>query len=188
MNIHLLTVREILPADVAHLVNYWQQADEAYLLSMGADIHKIPPRSEMTAMLLDQIEKPYDQKQSYCIIWQYNGEAIGHSNTNQIQYGEEANMHLHIWKKDVRMKGLGSAFLKMTLPWFFNKLQLQCLICEPYALNPSPNKTLRKTGFKFEKEYVTTPGYLNFEQPVNRWILTRDDFMSQYPTSENEHA
>lgn len=38
--------------------------------------------------------------------------------------------------------------------------------------NPAPNKTLKKAGFELVKEYVTTPGPINFEQPVKLWCLS----------------
>jgi hypothetical protein len=50
------------------------------------------------------------------------------------------------------------------------------LYCEPYALNPAPNKTLEKLGFKFLKTYTTIPGWINFEQEVNLWELKNNIF------------
>jgi RimJ/RimL family protein N-acetyltransferase len=64
----------------------------------------------------------------------------------------------------------------MTLPLFFERLQLKKLYCEPYALNSAPNKSLEKVGFEFIKEYITIPGSLNFEQPVKRWELSYEKF------------
>ena len=66
----------------------------------------------------------------------------------------------------------------MTIPCYFKNLQLKKLICEPYALNPAPHKTLEKLGFQFEKEYVTVPGSINFEQPVKRWVLSFESYLS----------
>jgi hypothetical protein len=31
-------------------------------------------------------------------------------------------------------------------------------------------------GFEFIKEYITIPGFLNFEQPVRLWQLTLERF------------
>jgi RimJ/RimL family protein N-acetyltransferase len=85
-------------------------------------------------------------------------------------------MHPHLWNSDERNKGLGIAFLKLTIPVFFSAMQIKKLYCEPYALNDAPNKILNKFGFNFVKEYITTPGSLNFEQSVKRWELSADDF------------
>lgn len=66
----------------------------------------------------------------------------------------------------------------MTLSYFFEKLELKKIYYEPYALNTAPNKTLKKAGFEFVKKYVTTPGFLNFEQDVNQWQMTYEKFKS----------
>ena len=85
-------------------------------------------------------------------------------------------MHLHLWKKDIRKSGLGTELVKMTLPYFFNNMNLKILYCEPYSLNPAPNNALKKVGFEFVKENITIPGFLNFEQKVNLWKLTCEKF------------
>lgn len=169
-----LSVREIEEKDVPNIVSYWHQTDHNFLINMGVDIAKIPAQQDLCHMLISQISLPYAEKQSYCIIWQANGEAVGHSNVNKIVYGQEAYMHLHLWQNTSRQKGMGSALVKMTLPYFFQNLQLKSLYCEPYALNPAPNKTLQRVGFTKLKTYITIPGYLNFEQEVNLWQMSAD--------------
>ena len=175
-----LSVRELQQSDIEPLSDYWFKSDPSFLVNMGVDLSKIPPREEWEQMLIEQISQSYDEKKSYCIIWLVNDEPVGHSNVNRIIFGEEAYMHLHIWQKGNRTKGLGMQFIKMTLPWFFEKMQLKKLCCEPYALNPAPNKTMEKLGFEFIKEYVTIPGWINFEQPVKHWELTYQKFKQLY--------
>jgi [ribosomal protein S5]-alanine N-acetyltransferase len=172
----MLSVRELQLKDIEPLCNYWFKASEQHLLAMGVDIKKLPSREVFTLMLNEQLNTPIEQKKAYCIIWQNDGKAIGHSNTNPTKYGEEATMHLHLWENGTRKKGMGTELLKMTLKRFFEDLKLKKINCEPYALNPAPNKTLEKAGFTFIKEYLTIPGSLNFEQPVRRWELTREAF------------
>ncbi len=125
---------------------------------------------------MEQLSQSYENKKSYCIIWQVDGKPIGHSNINKIVFGKEAYMHLHIWRPEERKKGLGTSFIKLTLPWFFEKSKLKKLYCEPYALNSAPNKTLQNAGFEFVKEYITTPGWINFEQPVKLWVMSYERF------------
>ena len=146
--------------------------------SMGVDLAKIPSRNDLVEMISQQLTQPYHEKKAYAIIWLLNKKPVGHCNVNKIVFGEEATLHLHIWKQDERQKGIGTELVKRTLPLFFNNLQLKKLWCEPYALNPAPNKTLEKVGFEFVKEYVTVPGALNLEQPVKQWLMTRDIFLT----------
>ena len=171
-----LSVRELQQSDIEHIVQYWLGSDNAFLESMGVDILKMPIKEEWINMLTQQLHQSCKEKQSYCMIWLVDDVPVGHSNVNKIIFGQEAYMHLHLWNAQVRQKGMGAVFVKMCLPYFFNSLQLQTLYCEPYALNPAPNKTLEKAGFEFVKKYSTVPGWLNFEQEVNLWKLSNAKF------------
>jgi len=176
MNDHILSVREMQLDDIRLIVDYWHQAEAGYLTGMGVDLNKIPSRQEMSEGLTAQFNLSIPEKRSYCMIWELDHQPIGHSNTNPTTFGKTAFMHLHIWDKQIRRMGLGQQFIQLTLPHFFNTLKLQTLYCEPYALNPAPNKTMEKFGFDLVMEYNCIPGSINFEQPVKRWAMSKGKF------------
>ncbi len=167
--------------DIRLIASYWLESDPAHMQAMGVDLAKLPSREQFTSMMEQQLALPLEKKKSFCMIWLLDGEPVGHCNTNPTWYGDYGYMHLHLWKPHARKKGMGLELVKLTLPHFFEKLKLRKLYCEPYALNPAPNKTLEKAGFELMKEYTTTPGPLNFEQPVKLWRMTRDQFTGLYP-------
>lgn len=171
-----LTVREMTTEDIQHVVNYWDTASEEYMKGMGADINLLPPPAEFTKALHSQLATIKKERKGYVIIWLLDGQAVGHSHINKIKFGEEAFMHLHLWPAQKRKKGLGSTFVKHSIPFYFENFELENLYCEPYALNPAPHAVLKKLGFEFVKEYITKPGYINFEQPVKRWRLSKEAF------------
>ena len=171
-----LTVREMQIGDIEKKVNYFVDADIDFLRGMGAEKSKLPKREEWINILKHELSRPYTEKEFYYIIWLLDGEAIGHSNVNNIQYGKDATMHLHLWNSTKRQSGLGLQFLKLTIPLYFEHLALKKIICEPYAKNIAPNKTLRKLGFEFIRAYDTTPGWINFHQTVNRYELTKENW------------
>ena len=41
---------------------------------------------------------------------------------------------------------------------------------------PPPNKTLAKLGFEFVETFEGIPSWINFQQKVNKWVLTREHF------------
>lgn len=180
-----VSVRELQKSDIAEITHYWYTAEPAYLSGMGVDLSKIPKREDFENMLSIQLENAYEEKQSYCMIWLFENKPIGYSNINKIIFGEEAFMHLHLWEQSSRQKGLGTLLVQKTIPYFFENFQLCTLYCEPYALNPAPNKTLVKAGFSFVKQYLTTPGFLNFEQEVNLWEMSYDSYRQRYSSSLN---
>src|SRR4051812_30277835 len=97
----LLSVREIQQSDVDLIIKYWFGAEQAFLKGMGVDLAKLPTREQFSEMLMLQLATPLENKRSYCIIWQVDGEPVGHCNTNPTLFGEEAFMHLHLWKANV---------------------------------------------------------------------------------------
>lgn len=180
MNMESLSVREITPADIKPLVNYWFESTDEHLTGMGVDLKKLPSREQLTQALNHQVSLPHAEKMSYGLVWLLDGKPIGHSNVNPFDFGESGRMHLHLWQSGNRQRGIGTALVKKSIPFFFENLKLKVLYCEPYALNPAPNKTIPKVGFEFVKKYVTVPGSINFEQEVNQYKMTREQFLEIY--------
>jgi RimJ/RimL family protein N-acetyltransferase len=134
----------------------------------------MPAHESWKEMLSAQLGQPYEEKQSYCTIWELDGRAVGHCNVNDIVFGEQAYMHLHLWESPDRKKGHGSELVRLSLPYFFRNLKLQRLFSAPYALNPAPNKALERAGFRFVKEYHGMPGSFSFEQQAMLWTISRE--------------
>lgn len=180
-----IRIRPMTEADLPLVINYWQSRTHEQLLKMGVDQQKLE-EVNLPVFLQEQLALPLESKQSYWLIWllvnEINNEEtpIGHSNVGKLQVGKEAYMHLHLWDTHLRQKGLGQELVKASLKHYFQILQLEILYCEPNALNEAPNKTLQKVGFEFVKNYVTIPGFINFEQPINRYEMSRERFQSLY--------
>lgn len=172
----ILEVKEMTKDDIPYYVAYWLNSSSDHLIGMGVDINKRPTKAQIEKLINSQLEVPFEAKKSYFLTWWGNDKPIGCSNVNQIQFGRQAFMHLHLYQSDYRQKGLGTALIKKSLCFYFENLKLQNLFCEPYALNPSPNRAMKKVGFEFVKQYVTIPGASNFEQQVNQWRLTRENY------------
>lgn len=162
--------------DIEHFVKYWLESSTEHLEGMGVDIMKRPTKEQIEKLITDQLGVPMKNRKSYFLTWLVNNKPIGCSNVNQIEYGNKAFMHVHLWQTENRQRGIGTVFIKKSLPYFFENLNLKELFCEPYSLNPAPNKIIEKIGFEFIKKYLTIPGASNFEQNVNQWKLTRKKY------------
>lgn len=168
-----LSVREMIVNDIENIVDYFVDANAAFLKAMGADKRKLLEREAWIKKLKVEFEKPYNEKEFYYIVWLIDGQPVGHSNINSISFGKSATMHLHLWKGNNRKKGLGVEFLKKSIPYYFEHFKLKKLICEPRAENIAPNEVLQKVGFHLKRTYETTPGWINFHQTVNRYEFTK---------------
>ncbi len=176
MTTPILSIRELDAADVPLLTAYWTTATEAHLRGMGADPAIMPTEESWHQRLYTQLSTPYQQKLSWALILLIDGVPSGHCNINKITPGEEAWMHLHLWQAGSRQSGAGTAMVKMAIPHFFHQYNLKRLYCEPYALNPAPNATLKKIGFEFIRQAITKPDVITFEQPTNLWVMTRQRY------------
>lgn len=174
------SIRELSPTDLPVFAAYWLNADAAYLAGMGVDINKLPTKEDFFTYWTSQFELPLEERASYCIVWEKNNKPVGHSSTRPVQVGKDAYMHIHLWNATERQKGMGSEFINLTIQHYFDILKLQDLYCEPYAFNPAPNRLLEKAGFDLIKTYDTTPGPSNFQQTVNLWHLSRQQFLQLY--------
>jgi RimJ/RimL family protein N-acetyltransferase len=162
-------------ADYEQMIEYFHSADDELLALMGVDPRRLPTREAWLARLLPELVRPVAQKQSYYLSWRVNDVPVGHSNANQIDYGQQAFVHLHLWDAAQRRSGMGQKFFDCSLRRFISELRLERVVCEPHAGNPAPNRVLRRAGFHLARRYRTTPGLINLEQEVNRWELEVGD-------------
>lgn len=159
--------------DIDLMIDYFLNADKSFLEGMGVDESKLPKRLEWREMILADLEKSLKEKKFHYLLWELDSKPVGHSNINRIVFGTEAYMHLHIWNNDGRERGNGYFFINKCVDEYFRKFDLQRLLCEPYSENPAPNRLLARLGFEKVKTYDTVPGWINFPQTVNRWLMSR---------------
>ena len=171
-----IEVREISPAEIELLLDYWYSASPEFLTGMGIDLKLFPERNQFKKTLELQIQSPYEHKKAYCVIWWLNNIPCGHSNINPIDFGNEAAMHLNLWKTNIRDQGIKTEFVRKSIPFYFKNFHLKKLRCMPYAANPAPHRVLEKAGFRNMGRKTLIPGSFNFEQEVIDWVITREEF------------
>lgn len=171
---HLAVTAFSSAAEYEGVLDYFLDADEPFLRGMGVDPQKLPQRAAWLARLLPDLTRPDEQKRTFYLGWDHDGVRVGHSNVNPLVYGDHAYVHLHLWDPRARCAGLGTKFFRRSVEIFFRRFALQRLYCEPYAENPAPNRVLAKVGFRLVKRYRTTPGLINYEQEVNRYVMEND--------------
>lgn len=172
-------VRELTKNDLSLIIDYFHNSTPEHLLRLGVDETKLPQKEEWRNLILSDLEQPPEKRKFYYVTWEVNDIPVGHSNINDIAFGREAYMHLHIWKPGERQKGNGTYFVKGSLKYYFEKFRLERIYCQPNASNDAPNKTLENAGFTFVKKYETIPGWLNFKQHVILWVMEKNKFEEQ---------
>ena len=168
-----LAVREMMGSEVDLVIDYFQSATPEHLEILGVDPTRLPPAENWRERMRRQCDLPIEQRSMVAVIWLSEDRPIGFSTSDKIQYGEQANMHLHVTEPERRQQGIGAECVRRSVDIYFERLKLKRLFCEPNAFNVAPNRTLQKAGFKYLKTCMTVPGPLNFHQAVNRWVIER---------------
>jgi RimJ/RimL family protein N-acetyltransferase len=168
----VLAVRPFVDRDdYVAMVDYFHTADDAFLAGMGVDRAKLPAKDEWLARLAADHERADACKERAWVAWLADGARVGHSSIDTIAIGESARIHLHLWDARLRRAGLGAQLFARSIDHVVRRFQLRRVVCEPWAGNPAPNRTLVRLGFTFVRTYRTVPGAINREQDVNRYEL-----------------
>ena len=179
-------VRKMELAETKSMIRYFLKADVEFLIGMGVDKDKLPDEATWFSLLEEDFARSIEQKQFYYLVWTKDDVPIGHCNINKIEFGKRAFMHLHIWQHEFRQSGVATKLLTSSIKHFFEQFELRELCCEPYARNPAPNNALPKAGFSFVKTHDTTPGWIAYHQPVNRWEIRREEFFRSPITDDGK--
>ena len=169
-----MAVRE-MDADEFHIrIDYFHRATDSELIVLGVDRARLPsPRAWQESYEADQ-SRSVEERSGYALLWLLDDVVVGFSTADQIVFGQQAHMHLHILDADRRRQGLGTQFVRLSATAYFEAFDLQWLFCEPNALNVAPNRTLQQAGFRYVLSRECTPSPINFPQVTTRWVLERD--------------
>jgi RimJ/RimL family protein N-acetyltransferase len=159
--------------EVDIVIDYFHDASDNHLDRLGVDRALLPARTAWREFFAYDSARPVPQRRTFWLAWELDHEIVGFSSADQIAFGEQAFMHLHILESDHRRSGLGVQFVRQSATIYFRALELQRLFSQPNALNVAPNRTLQRAGFQYVLSEHTIPGPINFPQVVTRWVLER---------------
>jgi RimJ/RimL family protein N-acetyltransferase len=131
----------------------------------------LPTRQAWRTFYEEDYARPIRDRVNYSLVWLRDGQVVGFSSTDRIDFGNEAFMHLHILEEGLRSAGLGTQFVKLSVRAYFAALELRQLFCEPNAFNVAPNRTLQRAGFRYLFSHEAQPSSINFPQITTRWVL-----------------
>jgi RimJ/RimL family protein N-acetyltransferase len=167
-------VRDMRADEASQVVSYFHGLSPDDCVRLGIDRSKLPEVGAWNRFLREDFERPVGARRWHYVAWELEGAAVGHSNIGDIERGVHGYMHLHIWRADLRAKGLGRAFVLGSVGRYFEVLDIQTVYCQPNAFNVAPNRALDAAGFAYLETYETVPGWLNHWQAVTRWAMTRE--------------
>ncbi len=168
-----LAVREMMGSEIDVIIDYYMRATPEYLEILGVDPSRLPPPQSWRERFERELALPIEQRGWIVVIWLSDDQPVGFSTSDKITFGEQANMHLHVIDPERRNQGIGAECVRRSADFYFERLRLNRLFCEPNAFNVAPNRALQKAGFKYLKTHMTVPSRINYHQAVTRWVIER---------------
>jgi RimJ/RimL family protein N-acetyltransferase len=168
-----LSVREMKLSEVNLVIDYFFHSTAEFLDAMGVDPSRLLAPEAWYAKMEVEFALPLRRRQWFPVIWLLDGDPVGYSSCDRITFGEQANMHLHVTRPELRRQGIGTECVRKSIEIYFENFRLKKLFCQPYALNVQAHRTLQKVGFKYVKTYMTVPGPINYHQAVTQWVIDR---------------
>jgi len=168
------SVRPLAEEDFDEFIDYWHGLSPADVERMGVAIDRMPSRADMRTDLQIMTSTPIDRAGSFVLVWCVNGKAIGHSSLKDIVPGDFGNIHLHMWRADLRGKGYGPHLFCLAVMDFYNRFKLKRMICEPKLNNPAPNRVLQRIGFPLVSTRIGASSELSAICKLNRYQIIRE--------------
>ena len=176
-----LRVREMELAETGLRIAYFHEASDDHLRTLGVDRALLPTPAAWRDAYERDFARPIEERDSFCLVWELDEVVVGFSSTDQITFGEQAFMHLHILDRGHRRSGMGTVFVRMSALVYFEALHLTRLFCQPNAFNVAPNRTLQRAGFRYDfTRDGMAPSSINFPQPITRWVLTEPPSRAEF--------
>jgi len=173
-----LSIREVSEHDVPIIDEYWNTRSAEDLERMKLDLTKRPSGSQEIEDIRKNSATPDEQKAWLRLIWEVDGQPVGMTTLRNIKFGDQADLHAHMFSTSNRNQGLGTQFFVRSVIKFSQRFQLKLIICEPASTNPAPNKVLQSLGLKVVKTYRTSPSSASWEHEVNRYEVDPRIFSS----------
>lgn len=172
---HSFEIRDSTEADMKLQAEYFHSASDEYLYNLGVEVKKIREKSLFDpeeARKKLQIPVAERTAHSYAIV--INQRTVGLAIVKKIKFGEEADLHAHIFQAENRRQGLGSQVFFEVVRRAFTTFHLKKINCDPTASNPAPNKLLQKMGLQPLRTIETPAEGILRQRIANHYEITKD--------------
>ncbi len=122
-----LVVRQMSLSEMEIRIDYFHAAPKSYLEMLGVDPASLPSTADWLAQYERDVALPIERQSTVQLLWLGDDQPIGFSSADQIEFGVQANMHLHILEARNRKASIGAHCVRLSAALYFKLLNLQRL-------------------------------------------------------------
>jgi hypothetical protein len=149
-------LRDLAPADIPAIVEYWLASPAEFLEAMGVDRRALGGAREIRRRFTRAIPNGDAQQSSMAFAITLEARLVGYTLLNR--YAEDVNYsHWHVLEPGLRAKGLSTALYPYRVQAYFDAAPISRLIHQTRTSNVGVNRMLDKFVPISRTEYVAKP-------------------------------
>jgi len=156
-------LRDLTPADLPAIVDYWILSPDEHLTFMGVDRQRLGSEEDIHSRFANAIRTGNPSQSAIAFGITLEDRLVGYTLLNR--YSEEVNYsHWHIIAANLRAKGLSTALYPYRIKAYFDMAPISQLIHQTRTRNVGVNRMLDKfipvseTKYIFKPDGVAVPG------------------------------
>jgi len=149
-------LRDLTPADLSTIVDYWLLSPHEHLAFMGIDRQRLGSGQDIRGRFVDAIRTGDPGQCTISLAITLDERLVGYTLLNR--YSEDVNYsHWHIVEPDLRGKGLSTALYPYRIKAYFDLAPISQLIHQTRTRNVGVNRMLDKFIPVSETKYIDKP-------------------------------
>lgn len=155
-----IAVRDLTEADLPILMDYWFRSPAGFIESLGVDTNKLSSEPEFVKSLTERIRANAGKfpSQLNALAITYAGRTIGQHSVNEIQPGESAIFHAHIFDPSMRRRQVGMTSYPLACQFFMNRFCLKRIWFKTPIQNTGSIRVKQKLGIREVDEEIINFG------------------------------
>jgi hypothetical protein len=173
----LITLSDLTEQHIPFIADYWFNSPPGFIEAMGVDLLKLPEEpafiKQLQSKCAENRKLPHSKLNALVIL--YHEEPVGFHTLNPLVESDFAIFHAHVFKSDMRSRGLGCYTYPMASKIFIERFGLKRLLYKTPQQNTSSIRVKDKLGIRFIGEEIVEFGILKAGTRARVYELTRDE-------------
>lgn len=177
VNPQLVRVRDLSEDDISLLIDYWYHSPSGFIEAMGIDPNKLLPEHEFRKSMINKCRANslLAASKSRFLTITYKDKAIGSHTLSPLVEGDHGVFHAHIWKAELRGKGIARiTYLKACLI-FMDRFNLKRILFKTPIQNVGAIRVKEELGIRYIGEEIINIGVIRDGTRAKVFELTRPE-------------
>jgi RimJ/RimL family protein N-acetyltransferase len=180
-------LRDLTPADIPAIVDYWLLSPNEHLVYMGVDLQKLGTGDDIRKRFSDSIRTGDPAQPSISLAITLDDRLVGY--TLFVRHSADVNYcHWHIIVPDLRAKGITTALYPQRMKAYFDIAPISRLIHQTRTRNLGVNRMLDKFFPVAETKIIDQPDGVGLPGEFHLRYVRREDIPRIFARAEELRA